>query len=785
MSLVPHTCRHLVQQRLGCNSSYIWVSDELLSNVFHRFTISKKCLRHGSSLPGPLEAKRRLTKRRMMNLASRGVDASIDGAAILGMHEPWSQKNLEWEPPWQLLQLPKQAQGEEVSTPWPSWLDNHSSQTASLTGVEVLDESTQCVEQPTMAITQKITSMTLEDELRQSKGLDGIRKTALHHGCVLSETKGHSKLAFQTLLSENPSLSLCMEFLEDPSLNAPEAQNLYTLMEWETLQAQPARELEVLGLWVQTQVMDGQFSQRDILSVLKGVKVQNRVEPVLSSRKLAWSFCMRVWTGIQASTVNATSNLYIKTIRELLEAASHCPSVSQGRALGCSLLMSTQHAKLREITPSILVLVDRLSTIDNCRNMERTISFDWFSHVLRTFSESEASTIATTISRRFAQRACKNSEKFGAHLESWFSALPRHVFQAARNSIECIEEWSSIERDIVSLKLKVLASYLRLRQDQDIFTFILRRWLLRPFAPTTTAWRSESLRVRRNNGNMDSHSRWTGFVQEIEQLTCYSGEGGTTSSYLELARKLLETSPSFFRAAIPSLLHLLRCIHRHDAVRCIAHFISSKPRCLPPTVLAFEITLFARTDLPFALALFHADPRLRLEDCPSLATRLIASPLVPPNEIFTLLSRSGDLLGSAPSTTHPSTPYKVHTDRLALLHEIALAFAHAPHLAPRKAYRKVRRVLDLFRDRPDLLRPEMAQALTKAGVLRYLEAGMWVNTVRLNYVLGYVKHLEGEEVVREVERGVWAWRGRNTQVEEGRDHEEEEREEEREGEGEE
>lgn len=46
-------------------------------------------------------------------MASAGSDASVDGAAVLRMREPWSYKDLKWELPLQPGQLAQQAQSEE------------------------------------------------------------------------------------------------------------------------------------------------------------------------------------------------------------------------------------------------------------------------------------------------------------------------------------------------------------------------------------------------------------------------------------------------------------------------------------------------------------------------------------------------------------------------------------------------------------------------------------------------------------------------------------------------
>ena len=48
------------------NNNHIWISDELLSEAFNAYArVSHSARRYGSNVPGPLEARRRASKRRM------------------------------------------------------------------------------------------------------------------------------------------------------------------------------------------------------------------------------------------------------------------------------------------------------------------------------------------------------------------------------------------------------------------------------------------------------------------------------------------------------------------------------------------------------------------------------------------------------------------------------------------------------------------------------------------------------------------------------------------------
>ena len=67
-------------------ANFVWISDELLACTFARFCQR----RHGSCVPGPLEARRRAAKRKNTSLASQSWSpVSLDP----GQHVSWWQSD--------------------------------------------------------------------------------------------------------------------------------------------------------------------------------------------------------------------------------------------------------------------------------------------------------------------------------------------------------------------------------------------------------------------------------------------------------------------------------------------------------------------------------------------------------------------------------------------------------------------------------------------------------------------------------------------------------------------
>jgi hypothetical protein len=92
-------CREAARAIHHPPTSSIWITDDILANAFNRFLLaSQASKRYGSNVPGPLEAQRRLAKRRMMGLAAVGGGPAVDLGALFG-NGPVRAHELRWEPP--------------------------------------------------------------------------------------------------------------------------------------------------------------------------------------------------------------------------------------------------------------------------------------------------------------------------------------------------------------------------------------------------------------------------------------------------------------------------------------------------------------------------------------------------------------------------------------------------------------------------------------------------------------------------------------------------------------
>ncbi|PGH04647.1 hypothetical protein AJ80_08481 [Polytolypa hystricis UAMH7299] len=115
MSFCRHARRRALQQQrptattttLLPSADHIWISDSVLAQLFAQFASRgryqhQQQKRHGSSVPGPLEANRRLARRRAMDIAAAGCGGgagNMDIAALFGRYYQGPQRNEGQIPP--------------------------------------------------------------------------------------------------------------------------------------------------------------------------------------------------------------------------------------------------------------------------------------------------------------------------------------------------------------------------------------------------------------------------------------------------------------------------------------------------------------------------------------------------------------------------------------------------------------------------------------------------------------------------------------------------------------
>lgn len=91
MTCMVRASRRVLASSKPTSTDSIWISESLLAESFRRFICIQS--RHGSNVPGPMEARRRANKRRNASLAQSGSSPPIDPNILFGAgpHHAWWQ----------------------------------------------------------------------------------------------------------------------------------------------------------------------------------------------------------------------------------------------------------------------------------------------------------------------------------------------------------------------------------------------------------------------------------------------------------------------------------------------------------------------------------------------------------------------------------------------------------------------------------------------------------------------------------------------------------------------
>ena len=226
----------------------------------------------------------------------------------------------------------------------------------------------------------------------------------------------------------------------------------------------------------------------------------------------------------------------------------------------------------------------------------------------------------------------------------------------------------------------------------------------------------------------------------------------------------LKLTLSLFNEAYPFMVyeHLI-----YDLLRSIPKNVTQP--LLPQSVLYDEIIKFGQKCpvkafqlLIYQNSLCDSQGRLKRSTESQLMTLLINSSRanrLP--EILRLLGSRPDAFTREPAQHQGPAKLSVNPRHVDLVHDLALAMAHAPNLSNRQAYRGVMSCYGYLHSRggPSILRPEISRALAHAGLSRDMQQSIRISSFKASFVIGWVRKLEGEEVARDLFEAYRAWVG--------------------------
>ncbi|RKF65832.1 putative fungal specific transcription factor domain containing protein [Erysiphe neolycopersici] len=147
---------------------------------------------------------------------------------------------------------------------------------------------------------------------------------------------------------------------------------------------------------------------------------------------------------------------------------------------------------------------------------------------------------------------------------------------------------------------------------------------------------------------------------------------------------------------------------------------------------------------------------LRYSYCPNFVNWMIKDSKINPKFIWKLLRIPIHSEYSPRYRNQPSNK-PLHTQTEDLLKRMAVAFAHAERLSPRVAFRNVMHCWHHLCHHKAPVDVIIVRALIHSGITRCIKNGMWVPETRKNWLFSLLEQVEDDDSVNQADQIVTAW----------------------------
>ncbi|OJJ77840.1 hypothetical protein ASPBRDRAFT_25465 [Aspergillus brasiliensis CBS 101740] len=245
MSLGRHAYRHAPSSSSSKNNfllDHVWISEDFLASAFRRFANNNGQRRYESRVPGPLEARRRLAKRRNTALAGLAGTGPLDDIACLFGRN--GREHLKWTTSkqsvgevkgshfYQLSSTPSPSLSSPPPPPFP--VPSAYNEDGVVVGDEIEFESPPDL--PPDGSDEVSRDQYLRRRLRECRTVEAVKRVVRQLDVDLLREPGYSRLIFDHLLScyrrGVSGVDELISFLDDPQLNIRGARNYLTAVEY-------------------------------------------------------------------------------------------------------------------------------------------------------------------------------------------------------------------------------------------------------------------------------------------------------------------------------------------------------------------------------------------------------------------------------------------------------------------------------------------------------------------------------------------------------------------------
>ena len=605
---------------------------------------------------------------------------------------------------------------------------------------------------------QSKTFQTILEELEHCNNLDDIRRICKPRAM---RDRGQqiqlSSSAFQQLLVKAQPIEMILEFLEDSQLNIRTSRNLQTLLTHQIQKSSiETREDELLSHWIRTQIMLGLVRLHEIAPLLEMVYRPGNKRTGALSRE---SLIRNVAEGVQRSTLVSPSDTKEKALNAILICSSYGKSTMVLDSLGWELVMMPLTLQSRVMDKGVSSFIS--SWVSKQIDLDKSVTaeskgIERFEQILNKIKAlpdrlmeaciiQTSKTLVTRI-RASTQMSCDDEDEVRPerkmHLEqlsSWWSSLQ---FSGLLSNLQQRPSWQGVERTLGSHARDVFLTYLRLLDHSSKCFFLIRH----SHVPA-----SESKSPLKHGRDLKLRAR---AEAQFRDLCLEHPERSPFTNLLLTIR--LANQPGAWN--VQGIFDIIRSIGMSGTTMVLLRGCDIAHVRLDVRVVIKEINNHLQRNEPrTAYCIFQSFAFLPLELVPNLARAMIASPdLCPSTAFFYRGSRQKWLNQGEICQRDPQRRAQLQTQ---LLNCMAEAYSRSLH-APRAAFHQVYKCYLLLRSSSLPVTATITAALTFAGVVRYINHGAWVSTVRYRLIRSLVQTVEGQEVADRLDHLVYTCRGR-------------------------
>jgi hypothetical protein len=716
----PSACCRAVKRQLFPPSDSIWVSDELLRNAFQRFIVSRTGRRHGSFVPGPLESRRRLGKRRITHLTDHTPASASNIGPLWGLFGEVDNTQWQWEAP-----TTQKSRGASDAT-LPAWLADWTTLPKAAPPLS-MEESTSkpieeinSVEEDIFNFRKTLQTASLHQMIEICDDFNARFKQSLRLGLV-SESEIRNAL-------ETVSHDLCLAFSKSGLTDTRCLLSFYQAF-WEGLVTckvfQPVDlDAEIMGQFLFRLgklpiCMDIQALIHDVIRTVSVTQL-SRMYKSLVYLVPAWA-----QTWLHEQLPSDTGHSIIATRGALLNSSIKLDRLVQ-------LLQRKDNrldlSKIQEAFGEAKESIDNV--LENIVQAEKVlmpsrVSIDTLACVLGHLPQDLLSRVLHSCTHRIISIHKRMESPSAGLCQNWVSLVAK------------IPELS--DQVFVGI-LKRMEEYKEAAQYTISADVLLSRWVCQGYIKQ-------------------------GALIRVTAELCASDPHAPDLGSLLFAIHIHRDGQSFPR--LKDVSKLLHALGRHREIYRILTRMKNLGITLPGSSIGPIIAIMSKYDVKLAYRLyklFYSGLRasgevLHLKLIPNFVVSMVGLRHPWPPRIWGMLDIPF-YEQLQPSERSKISKRPLPPAEIELMTKLAIAFAQADTLPRRVAFRNVLQCLHHLRQHNAPVSSQVTRAISHAGFTRKILAGQWISKELLSWALSLIEVAEGTEVAMVAEKAVTYWNER-------------------------